>query len=92
MYIKISYLLFLYFCLSANGFTIKSTNDQKSNFVEDESFLNSPHYLNTNELLNWADRLQKQFSDLIDIRSIGRSVEGRDLVVLRINKNAKRPR
>jgi hypothetical protein len=92
MFVKSFLVLLSIFLFSANGYTVQKPNIQTQNLVEDESFLQNPHYLNSEELLDFADRLQKGYPNLVNVRSIGRSLEGRDLVVIRISKNAQRPR
>lgn len=93
MFVKTVFILISFYALSANGYTVKTDqNVQTTNLVEDENFLEHPHYLNTEELLDFADHFQKEYPNLVNVRSIGRSLEGRDIVVIRISKNAQRPR
>lgn len=77
-------LMFLISCLALNthGFTVKTT--------EDESFLAQPHYLNNDQLQYFCENLSKQNPDLVQVQSIGRSLRGRDLLVLRIGKDVSR--
>lgn len=84
---KVLYILLSYFCLSSFAFTIQSSSK-----VEDESFLENPHYLTNDELADHFMRLQKNYSHLIDVRTIGKSLDGNDLIVARIYKDVKRPR
>ncbi|KAG5682478.1 hypothetical protein PVAND_011829 [Polypedilum vanderplanki] len=81
----ILYFLLSFLCLNSLAFTIQSK-------VEDESFLENPHYDTNNELADHLLKLQKNYSNLIDVRSIGSSLDGNDLIVARIYKDVKRPR
>jgi carboxypeptidase D len=60
--------------------------------AEDESFLESPHYHNTEEVAVLFDHLQKEFPDFVKVSSIGKSRENRDLLVIEIRKDVSRPR
>lgn len=82
---RVLFLLLSYLCLSSFAFTIQSKS-------EDESFLKNPHYDSNSELADRLLRLQKNFSTLIDVRSIGTSLDGNDLIVARIYKDVQRPR
>lgn len=73
------------FCLSSFAFTVQKQN-------EDESFLNNPHYTTNAELGNHLQRLQKEFPKLLDVKSIGNSVDKEELLVARIYKDVQRPR
>jgi carboxypeptidase D len=84
---KVLYILLSYFCLSSFAFTV-----QKVQKNEDESFLENPHYTTNSELGDVFSRLQKSYPHLIDVRSIGSSLDGEDLVVARIYKDVQRPR
>lgn len=86
MVAKILYILLSYFCLSSLAFTITTTSK------EDESFLDTPHYHSNEELADHFLRLQKNYSHLLDVRTVGKSLDGNDLIVARINKDVKRPR
>lgn len=85
---KSLYILLSYLCLSSFAFTIQSEYPRN----DDESFLEKPHYSTNDELADHFLRLQKNFSKLIDVRSIGSSLDGNDLIVARINKDVQRPR
>lgn len=85
---KSLYILLSYFCLSSFAFTLNSQSKQS----EDESFLENPHYLTNSELADYLLRLQKNYSKLIDVRTIGKSLDGNDLIVARIYKDVERPR
>jgi hypothetical protein len=82
---KVLFFLLSYLCLSSYAFTVQSK-------VEDENFLENPHYDSNNELADHLLRLQKNFTNLIDVRSIGSSLDGNDLIVARIYKDVQRPR
>lgn len=87
MVTKVLYILLSYFCLSSFAFTV-----QKVQKNEDESFLDNPHYTSNVELPDYLLKLQKEYPQLIDVRSIGSSTDRQDLIVARINKNVQRPR
>lgn len=76
-----------YFCLSSLAFTITTTSSK-----ENENFLENPHYHSNDELADFLLRLQKNYSHLIDVRTVGKSFDGNDLIVARINKDVQRPR
>lgn len=84
---KVLYVLLSYCCLSSLAFTV-----QKPVPNEDESFLDNPHYTSNVELPDYLLKLQKDFPHLIDVRSIGSSLDGNDLIVARIHKEVQRPR
>lgn len=54
---------------------------------EDESFLQRPHYATQGEVEDLFARLAKQFPDNARVETIGRSLEGRPLIVLQIGQN-----
>lgn len=83
MVAKILYILLSYFCLSS-AFTITKN--------EDESFLENPHYHTNEELADYLLKLQKNYSKLLDVRTVGKSLDGNELIVARINKDVQRPR
>lgn len=87
MVAKVFYILLSYFCLSSLAFTV-----QKAQNNEDESFLDNPHYTSNAELPDFLLKLQKEYDNLLDVRSIGSSLDGQDLIVARIHKDVKRPR
>lgn len=87
MFDKVLYILLSYFCLCSFAFTVQKVQNN-----EDESFLDNPHYTSNIELPDYLLKLQKDFPNLIDVRSIGTSHDGLDLIVARINKDVKRPR
>lgn len=66
--------------LVTNAFTIP----------EDESFLNTPRYENTEEIQDLFAHLAKDHSDIARVHSLGQSLEGRDLTVIEISKNVRK--
>lgn len=86
MVAKVLYILLSYFCLNSLAFTITSKT------TEDESFLEKPHYHSNEELADYLLRLQKNYSHLLDVRTVGKSLDGNELIVARINKDVQRPR
>lgn len=84
---KVLYILLSCFCLSSLAFTV-----QKIPINEDESFLENAHYTSNVELPDYLLKLQKDYPHLIDVRSIGTSLDGQDLIVARIYKDVQRPR
>jgi murein tripeptide amidase MpaA len=87
MVAKVLYILLSYFCLSSFAFTV-----QKVRKNEDERFLENPHYTSNDELPDFLVKLQKEFPQLIDVRTIGQSTDKQDLIVARIHKDVQRPR
>lgn len=85
MVFKVLYILLSYFYLTSFAFTVQKT-------AEDESFLANPHYDSNSELSDRLLSLQKKYPDLIDVRTVGKSVDDEDLIVARIYKDVKRPR
>ena len=58
---------------------------------ENENFLNEvPHYHTDGEISDLFARLAKQYPDLAEVRSLGHSLEGRDLIVIHISKDVKK--
>lgn len=87
MVYKVLYILLSYFCLCSFTFTVQKTSDN-----EYEGFVKDPHYTTNGELSDLLLKLQKTYPDLIDVRSIGQSADGENLIVARIYKDVKRPR
>lgn len=85
---KVLYILLSYFCLSSFAFTIQSQSPNH----EYEKFLENPHYHTNDELADFLLKLQKNYSNILDVRTIGKSLDGVDLIVARINKDVERPR
>lgn len=56
---------------------------------EDESFLQRPYYSSQEDIEDTFARLAKTFPDNARTEIIGRSLEGRSLVVLRIGQNVR---
>ena len=88
MFEKVLYILLSYYCLSSFAFTIHSESPKS----EDESFLENPHYHSNDELADYLLKLQKNYSKILDVRTIGKSLDGNDLIVARIYKDVQRPR
>ncbi|XP_030568797.1 carboxypeptidase D isoform X3 [Drosophila novamexicana] len=65
--------------LIAQGYIIK----------EDESFLQLPHYTSQEQLEDLFARLAKAYPEQARVHSIGRSLEGRNLLALQISRNAR---
>lgn len=57
---------------------------------ENETFLEDPHYHNTDAVQDLFARLAKDYPDLAKVHSIGSSVDGRDLTVIEITKNVRK--
>lgn len=55
--------------------------------ADDESFLSQPKYLSYNEMKSFFDTLEKKYQNLVKIHSIGKSVEGRDLLAIELSNN-----
>lgn len=63
----------------------------KSIVEDDESFLDPPKYTHYEDLVKLFDQLVKTYPDLARVQSIGKSVEGRDLLVLQITNGVLDP-
>jgi carboxypeptidase D len=83
---KVLYILLSYFCLSS-AFTVTKV---PKNY--DESFLLNPKYTSNVELPDYLLKLQKDYPQLLEVSSIGSSSDENDLLVVRINRDVKRPR
>ncbi|XP_067635881.1 carboxypeptidase D isoform X2 [Eurosta solidaginis] len=59
---------------------------------EDESFLKVPYYQTQAEIEDMFARFAKTFPENARVETIGRSLEGRNLLVLQIGKNVQKPR
>ncbi|VVC87334.1 unnamed protein product [Leptidea sinapis] len=55
----------------------------------DETFVLNPSYAKYNDLVKLFDKLQSSYTDLAKVYSIGKSVEGRQLLVIQITKGVK---
>jgi carboxypeptidase D len=75
-----------------NCFLIELTSAFKLIQSEDETFLQNPHYHNTDEMKDLFAKLQKEYPNIVKAHSIGKSLENRDLVVIEIRKNVQQPR
>lgn len=58
--------------------------------TEDESFI-TPNYVHYDDLHTLFKKLENEHPDMVKLYSIGKSVGGRDMMVLRIHKNVKEP-
>ncbi|XP_004519199.1 carboxypeptidase D isoform X2 [Ceratitis capitata] len=75
-------LTLLLHCLSVTqAFVIK----------EDESFLQTPYYHSQAEIEDMFARFAKTFPENARVETIGRSLEGRNLIVLQIGRNVQQP-
>ncbi|CAD6227310.1 GSCOCG00006098001-RA-CDS [Cotesia congregata] len=68
------------------GFVKESGTSSIRNPVED--FI-KPHYHNYEEIKELFNKLEEQYPNLAKVHSIGKSTEGRDLLVLEISENVK---
>lgn len=64
------------------GFAINSENKLEENFI-------IPHYTHYEELQQLFNSLVQKYPNLAKVFSIGKSVEGRNLLVLEISENVK---
>ncbi|XP_053693015.1 carboxypeptidase D [Sabethes cyaneus] len=80
--------------LLANGFTLQHPKgvSPAGAIIEDESFLQSPHYETNDELQDLLARLQKNHPSLVKVHNIGFSQEERPLLAIEIRPNIDRPR
>lgn len=69
-----------------HGFVIESGTSSIRNPVED--FI-KPHYHHYEEIKELFNKLEEQYPNLAKVHSIGKSTEGRDLLVLEISENVK---
>nr|XP_036215281.1 carboxypeptidase D isoform X2 [Bactrocera oleae] len=81
--------LFLAFTLSL---LLCATLTQAFVIKDDESFLQSPYYQTQGEIEDMFARFAKTFPENARVDTIGRSLEGRNLVVLQIGRNVQQPR
>jgi len=56
---------------------------------EDESFLQQPHYVSQEQLEDLFAGLEKAYPDQARVHYLGRSLEGRNLLVLQISRNTR---
>lgn len=57
---------------------------------DDESFLNPPKYTKYDDLVKQLAELEKIYPELAKVYSIGKSVEGRQLLVLQITQDIRK--
>ncbi|XP_055606268.1 carboxypeptidase D-like [Uranotaenia lowii] len=80
-------------CFTTYGYTLqKSGGPPAGTVIEDESFLQNPHYETNNELQDLLARMQKNHPNLVRVHAIGSSLEGRPLLAVEIRANADHPR
>lgn len=65
--------------LAVQGYIIK----------EDESFLQPPQYTSQEQLEDLFARLEKAYPEQARVHSLGRSLEGRNLIALQISRSAR---
>ncbi|KAI8441905.1 hypothetical protein MSG28_005582 [Choristoneura fumiferana] len=58
---------------------------------DDESFLSPPNYTKYDDLVKQFAELEKTYPELAKVYSIGKSVEGRQLLVLQITQDIRKP-
>lgn len=79
-------LFSIYFVLIICIHTVLTfTTPEVQRFLEDP-----PHYHSDIELQDLFAKLAKDYPDLAQVHSIGTSLEGRDLLVIEINKNVRK--
>ncbi|XP_017852349.1 carboxypeptidase D isoform X2 [Drosophila busckii] len=66
-------------------------SSQSAGYVikEDESFLQVPHYSSQEELEDMFARMEKAYPEQVRVHNIGRSLQGRDLLVLQISRSIR---
>lgn len=57
--------------------------------LKDDGFVLISKYLNYVELTDWLNQTSQNFSDIVKLYTIGKSVEGRQLWVLQISENVE---
>lgn len=60
------------------------------NRLEDERFLENPHYDSNEGIQDLFNHLQKQFPSMVKVHVIGESRENRELTVIQINQNVRK--
>ncbi|XP_034945096.1 carboxypeptidase D isoform X2 [Chelonus insularis] len=81
---KCNICLLLYtFVVLSNGYILRSLPETRK---LNEDFI-QPYYTHYEELQRLFNRLEEQYPNLAKVHSIGKSVEGRDLLVLEISEN-----
>lgn len=74
------YVLFLLFIKNCVSRSIEENGEQ---------FLESPKYTKYADLMKLTEKLETTYPDLVKSYSIGKSVEGRELLVLQISEDVK---
>ncbi|XP_045770817.1 carboxypeptidase D-like isoform X3 [Maniola jurtina] len=80
--ISLHKFLFVIFTLLINECVPRSIED-------DESFIQNPKYTKYEDLVTLFDKLQTSYPELAKVYSIGKSVEGRQLLVIQISEGVK---
>lgn len=70
-------------------FTLLIKESDLRSVEEEEPFLKAPQYTHYDDLLKLFDELQTTYPDLAKVYSIGKSVEGRRLLVLQISESVQ---
>jgi len=80
------------FLISCNGFTFtgQKNTDAQHLIGEDETFLQNPHYDTTAEIEDLFVHLKKDYPSMVNVFSIGKSREGRELSVIEITSNIRK--
>jgi len=58
--------------------------------AEEERFLDNPKYLSHNEVIELFEELKDKYPNLTEYQSIGKSVEGRELLVIRLSSDVSK--
>ncbi|XP_022120692.2 carboxypeptidase D isoform X1 [Pieris rapae] len=77
-------LMFLLFTFLISGSVSRSIED------ENEPFLTNPKYVKYDELVKLFENLEARYPELARVYSIGKSVEGRRLLVIQITSDVKK--
>ncbi|XP_037935345.1 carboxypeptidase D isoform X2 [Teleopsis dalmanni] len=71
------------------GISLVPTFCQGFIIKEDETFLQNPYYQTQEQIEDLFARLEKAYPEYAKVQTIGRSLEGRNLIVLQIGKNVQ---
>ncbi|XP_045539218.1 carboxypeptidase D [Papilio machaon] len=78
---RLYYTFFLLFTVFIKDTLLRS--------IDDEPFLKTPQYTNYDDLVKLFDELETNYPELAKVYSIGKSVEGRRLLVIQISEGVK---